>query len=281
MRSLAFACIPILLALAAAADEPPVAKGEASEPEAHALLDRSFRNLYGGDFIQKIEMTSRGRGSSVRRELQIVRKESEPPGRAMVRFLSPPEERGTSMLVIERQGRTDDVFVYLPALARTRRISTTQRFDSFFGTNFTYEDLEPKEAKDFHVRAEGTLAIDGIRCTKLHVTPREGVESRYDHTLTCIEPERAVALWTEYYRGGRLLKRLEADPAKIQPFDDRHIPTLLLMTDDGSDFTTAIVTETHESRDTIPERLFSMTNLEAGDEDSDLRLSGPGAAKTP
>jgi len=42
-------------------------------------------------------------GRAMTRPLQLVLKESESPGRAVLRFLSPEDERGGSMRVIERE----------------------------------------------------------------------------------------------------------------------------------------------------------------------------------
>ena len=47
--------------------------------------------------------------------------------RALMRFLSPPKVRGTAVLTVEKTGRADDQWVYLPALKKTKRIASGQR----------------------------------------------------------------------------------------------------------------------------------------------------------
>ena len=47
---------------------------------------------------------------------------------------------------------TPDPSRHAPAAARlTRRLSSSQRADSFFGTDLSYEDVEPKRISDYEV----------------------------------------------------------------------------------------------------------------------------------
>lgn len=267
------AAIP-LAATAAAPQEDALPQG-LSAPE---LLERTYENLYGGDFIQVMKLTTRGRsGRSITRRLQIVRKQSAEPGRAMVRFLEPGDVRGTSMLVIEREARYDDVFVYLPAFRRTRRVSAAQRADSFFGTDFSYEDLEPKKAVDYDSKIVGGDAVGSVPCVVIEVRARPHMESGYERTTSCVDTQRGVALWTDFYRKGQLWKRLQCEPASIRevgrgkflPFRF-HVETLAA----GSE--TVLETESHEMQDDIPDALFSDVNLQRGDEKSDRLRSEKG-----
>ena len=263
-----------VLALPSASEEPGQA-GEPwpADPAAARLLAKTLANLYAGDFVQVLELTSRNRaGRAMTRRLQAVRKESTPPGRAVVRFLSPPEVRGTAMLVIEQAGRSDDVFLYLPAFGHTRRISSAQRYDSFFGTNLTYEDLEPKRANDFEAVLEGRSEVEGVSCLLLRIRARPGIASQYDFTRSCVDPERAVALWTEYTVAGRVVKRMTADPRRVKRHAGHFIPELAQLTSTATEFVTEITTESHQPQREIPDRLFTTWNLESGSGAGDLKL---------
>jgi hypothetical protein len=266
-RRLAWAAVAALLApgSGAAAEAPDAAPAE--------LLSRTWDNLYGVDSAQVLRLTSKSpQGRAVTRKLWIVRKYSAPPPRALIRFLEPSDVRGTSMLVIERETRDSDVFLYLPAFQRTKRITAAQRFDAFFGTNLTYEDLEPKRPQDFEVRALGTDGAGELRCERLDVRPRPGVESQYEHTVFCIEPQRAVILWADYTVKGSTAKRLETDPWSIRRVGDRHLPFRARLRTHATGFETEIAVEEHEARPELPDSVFTIPHLELGDETS------PGAA---
>jgi hypothetical protein len=207
------------------------------------------------------------------RRIQLTRKQSSPPGKALVRFLDPPDVRGTSMLVLERDDRYDDVFLYLPAFGRVRRVSSAQRADSFFGTHLTYEDLEPKRAVDFEARILGRDAVDGLACVLLEARPRPELESQYERTVSCVDPERAVALWTDHYVRSRVQKRTECDPKRIQALGARQIPFEARIVSGEAGAQTLIVTESYETRSEIPEALFTAKHLMRGDEDKDREAS--------
>ena len=247
------------------------------DPSAQELLDLAFRNLYDADFVQVLRITSRGRtGRELSRRLQIVRRQTGGPGRALIRFLDPPDVRGTSLLVFQKPDRYDDVFLYLPAFERTRRISSAQRSDPFFGTDFTYEDLEPKQAKDFIVRPLGT-EFDGESSRHIiEARPRSSETSQYDRIVYAIDANTRVVIRAEYYLQGSLWKRLEIDALQILEVDGRFLPFFAQMSNLKKGTQTTIETESYELRPEIPDSLFTETNLATGDEHRDRSRSRKG-----
>jgi hypothetical protein len=271
------AAAAILAWLVLVAIPSPVCADEDALPSATPpgeLLDRVYRNLYAADFVQVMTLTTRSAsGRTMTRRLQVTRKQSSLPGKALVRFLEPPDIRGTSLLVLERDDRYDDVFLYLPAFDRIRRVSSAQRADAFFGTNLTYEDLEPKRSTDFDARIVGREAVEGIPCVLLEVRPHPELESQYERTVACVDPERAVALWTDHYAKGRVLKRTECDPQRIQLVEGRHVPFHARIASREAAAETLFVTESYETRSAIPDTLFTAKHLMRGDEETDRERS--------
>jgi hypothetical protein len=89
----------------------------------------------------------------------------------LVRFLSPADIKGTATLLLEHSGADDDMWVYLPALGKVRRLSASNKKDSFVGTDFSYGDVighQPQEWSHQIVREE---AIDGAACYVIESTP--------------------------------------------------------------------------------------------------------------
>jgi hypothetical protein len=237
-----------------------------SPQKAWTLVDRAFQNLYADDYIQELQLKTRVRGGrEMSRRLQITRKQSARPGRALVRFLEPYAVRRTSILVLENDGASDDHYVYLPAAKRTMHLLAAQRADSFFGTDLAYEDLEPKYAADYEVAVVGRERFEDLPCLLLEVRPRPDFESSYERMVTCLEPERAIMLRTDFYRRGKLLKRLEIDPEQVRPVHERFIPFQMTMSTPRRRSQTVVLTDSYELRPEIPEQLFSVWNLEAGD----------------
>jgi hypothetical protein len=256
-----------------AAPRLPVPPGADATPEPPAaLLARAFSNLYGDDYVQVMALETRRRsGRPMTRRVQLTRKQGERPGKALVRFLDPPEVRRSSVLILDNGARDDDFFVFLPVLGKVRRFSGAQRADSFFGTDLWYEDIEPKDAADFEVALVGASEESGAPCRVLDVRPRPGVESAYDRMVTCIEPRRGVVLRTDFHRRGRLVKHLRVDPGEVHEVGGRHVAFSFVLETPRLRSETRVRTETYEVRADLPDAIFTTSNLEAGDAEGDRR----------
>ena len=256
-------------------ETPAAAPPEDLAPEAPAaLLERAFANLYGDDFVQVMTLSTwRRAGHSITRRAQLTRKQSVQPGKAMVRFLEPADIRRTGVLILERDDRYDDFFVFLPALGKVRRLVSGQRADSFFGTDLCYEDVEPKHADDWDVKLLGPSEEAGTPCMVLDIRPKPQHESTYERMESCIEPERAIILRTDFFRRGHAVKQLRVDVASVHDVAGRHIPFSFRMETPGQRSSTHVGTESYEIRAGIPDQLFTTSNLEAGDADGDRRAA--------
>jgi hypothetical protein len=131
----------------------------------------------------------------------------------IVVFDAPPDLSGTAFLVwspLDR-GRDDDRWVYLPALRKVRRIAGRDRGQSFFGTDFAYEDLAERTAEeDVHrfLRDETTRA--GVRHV-VESTPRDPAYP-YAKRILWVDPASATATRIEFFdRQGRPSKTLSVD----------------------------------------------------------------------
>jgi hypothetical protein len=263
------AIICSLLAVNASAQEEEHKESSRSIPR--ILLEGAFDNLYSRDYLQTIDLIASSSGSRpVSKTLQILRRQRARPGKALVRFLNPSTIRRTSLLILENDSAIDDVYVYLPAIKLIRRISAAQRADSFFGTDLNYEDIEPKAASDFEVRT-ALKTFERESCSRLEVWARDGIDSTYDKMLLCVEDGRHLIHWIEYYRSGRIIKRLDVNLESVRTITGQHIPFEMTMTTLGANSKTRIVTQKYELVDGIPDSLFSTWNLQAGDAERDRR----------
>ena len=273
LRASALVGLALLLPPSAVASED----ASAPPPDGDALLARAFHNLYADDYVQTLEMTTRGRsGRGMSRRMQITRKQSADPGKALVRFLDPYQIRRTAILILENDDASDDFYVYLPAARITRHLSSAQRADSFFGTDFSYEDIEPKEAVDYVARLTGSGYLGERPCALVEIHAREGIDSTYERMVSCIEAERGVIYWTDFYRKGAVTKRLEIDPASVRAIGSRFIPFEMTMRTPRSGSETLLRTESYDLRPQIPDSLFTTWNLEAGSARRDRSRAGPG-----
>ncbi len=87
------------------------------------------------------------------RTLSVISKKA-PPGtktgdKSLTRFTYPADINGTAFLVWEHPGADDERFLFLPSLARVRRIAGSEAQESFVGSDFTYEDIGGREFDDY------------------------------------------------------------------------------------------------------------------------------------
>lgn len=134
------------------------------------------------------------------RELQLMFKAGEADDdKNLLRFRSPPAVSGTALLTVEASGRSDDQWIYLPALKKAKKIASADRTNRFAQTDFTYEDLrtENLEGNAYARLADGTL--DGQAVYVVEAKPKEGVTSGYSRRVLYVAKDRFLTLKIEYY----------------------------------------------------------------------------------
>jgi len=120
-----------------------------------------------------MEMIDR-RGKKRVRETRGFRKYYGEEKRTMIFYLQPKNVRKTAFLTYDYPQADDDQWLYLPAMRKIRRISSSDRGDYFLGTDFTYEDIK-KEGKfgieDYNWKRIGERIIDDHHSYIVEATP--------------------------------------------------------------------------------------------------------------
>lgn len=138
------------------------------------------------------------RGRTTLRTLTFRKKDTGGREKLLLRFTEPADIRGTSFLVWRHKGEEDERFLYLPALGRSRRLSSGERTESFAGTDFTYEDISGQDTDEFtyHLEADTTV-LSGETCYTLVSTPK-GDGYDYSRIVTLVEQESFLPLEATY-----------------------------------------------------------------------------------
>ncbi len=210
---------PLLLisvwASAAASSQPSATLPEDPKARGYAIAERSDRSDAGfGSSSVRLTMTLADRlGRETVRELQIdtLEKKGEGNGdRAMTRFFSPPDVEGTALLSHAHILESDDQWLYLPALRRVKRISSSNKSGPFVGSEFAFEDLTANELGKYAYTYLGTETLDdGTEVDKVLCEPlyeRSGYTKLHCYFDTEIYQSRKVEFFD---RGGLLFKTLE------------------------------------------------------------------------
>lgn len=128
--------------------------------------------------------------------------------KAILRFTAPAEVKGVALLVVNHVDRASDQWMWTPAVGRERRIAFQDRSTRFFGTDFSFEDLEERDADQFDYSLAGEEAIGGAACWKLESKPKAGKASQYTRSLVWIRKDNYTFAQIESFRKEELIRRL-------------------------------------------------------------------------
>ena len=128
--------------------------------------------------------------------------------KSILRFTAPADVKGVALLILNYPERASDQWMWTPALQRDRRIAFQDRSTRFFGTDFSYEDLEERDVDQFDYSLEGDDTIDGVACWKIESKPRKTKSSQYTSSLVWVRKDRCVYQRIENYIKGNAVRRL-------------------------------------------------------------------------
>lgn len=202
--------LALLLAAALALLGPPAAA------QAYATADELMAAVEARPEPASVEATlemtiTNAAGQALTREMRSWATGDE---RRLLKFTAPADIAGSGFLRID-DGTVDETLVYLPALDRVRRVAGGQRGESFFGSDFAYEDVEGIDPDDYTFEL---LRVDDGPRYVVEATPTEASGSTYDRLVlevpeATLIPERVV-----YYRGDEAIKELTVHD--VQTFGD-------------------------------------------------------------
>jgi len=87
-------------------------------------------------------------------------------------FVSPSDVKGTAMLIFDHETGSDDMWIHLPALRKTRKIVSTEKSKSFMGSEFSNSDLAVGAIDDFSYEIVKEENAGGEMCWKIKIDPK-------------------------------------------------------------------------------------------------------------
>jgi len=129
--------------------------------------------------------------------------------KAVLRFTAPAEVKGVALLIHNHKERSSDQWMWTPALQRDRRIALQDRSTRFFGTDFSFEDLEERDASQYSFKLLGEETVNGAACWKIESRPVSTKTSQYTHSTLWIRKDIYVYVRIEGFKGSSLVRRIE------------------------------------------------------------------------
>jgi hypothetical protein len=137
-----------------------------------------------------------------------------------IKFIEPADVRGTAMLVVDNKNVADEMWIYLPALKKTRRIVSSEKGKSFMSSEFSNADMSSPTLSDFvnqHLANSGTnnqWIIESVP-----VDEDKADEYGYSKKISYISMDKCQVKKMEFYNfDDELFKTIEIK--SIQPMTD-------------------------------------------------------------
>lgn len=161
-----------------------------SDSQAHLMM--ILKNRHGDEHERTLKM----------RTLEVI----GDGDKSLSIFDSPRDVKGTAFLSFTHALEADEQWLYLPALKRVKRISSSNKSGPFLGSEFAFEDLTSFEVKKYHYKYLRDETLDGIDCFVVEAYPQYE-HSGYTRTNVWVDKQRYIPIRIDYYdRKDALLK---------------------------------------------------------------------------
>jgi outer membrane lipoprotein-sorting protein len=123
--------------------------------------------------------------------------------KAVLRFTAPPEVKGVGLLIVNHPDRASDQWMWRPNIGREQRIALQDRSTRFFGTDFSFEDLEERDVGQFDFKLEG----DEGGAWKVQSIPKKS--SQYTHSFLWVKKDNYTIVKAESYNKKGLVRSID------------------------------------------------------------------------
>lgn len=185
----------------------------------------------------------------------------------MTRFMSPPDIKGTVSLLIEHSDREDDIWIYLPALKKVRRLVSSNKKDSFIGTDFSYADVIGYKVEEWNYKLVSEEVINEQPCFVVESTPKtESVKSNtgYSKRVSWIRKDNKLTVKSEFWdEAGEMLKMATfSDIQLVDPKRDKWQAMRLETSNVQTGHRTVILFENFKVNQKVKAELFTTSYME-------------------
>ena len=250
----------------------PTVQGQSQSPRVEApsgeWLARQVDNRdTGRDGRVTFKMRLFDRQDRVReRALTVVSKKFPAGDKSLTRFTHPADIAGTGFLVWEHKSGSgaakaepDERFLYLPSIARVRRIAGSEAQESFVGSDFTYEDIGGREFDDYSYTLVNDTALNGTAYTLESYA--KDPNARFPRVVSTIRKDNFVVVRAEIFnRRNELAKVFEA--SRVEKVGKYWTVMAMTMKDLGQKTRTEMVVEKAEYDIGLGDEVFTRRELE-------------------
>ena len=199
-------------------------------------------------------------GGKRTRTLTEYSKKADPEAyKVLVVFKSPPELKNVGFLIHAHTFANRDLWAYFPEYKRVRRIATSSQDDSFFGSDFSYDDFGgPPNLDDYKFSIMKEEVVNGKPCYVVEVTPK--IRRKYTRYIAWVAKDLWIHLKIGYYQGNEIYRTGEF--ADVRIIDGIPTPFKINMENKKTNHRTELTIESIQYQTRFSDDLFSERSLE-------------------
>ncbi len=247
----ALLCAPAI-AFSQSADE--IAKKSHDLPDGNTSSMTAVLTLIdkGGKSRQR-EVASYGiKEGAVKKEVMVFRTPKDVAGVSYLTFDYPDNADGTP--------KDSDSWLYLPAMAKSRRVSGSSKDDDFQGTDFTYDDIGNRSLAKDTFALLGQEKVDGADCWILECTAKDK-NAKISRRVFWIQKDNYVTRKGEYYdKTNKLKKELKCED--ITQISGYWVTKKMTMTNVQTGHKTVFESKDHKFDAPLDKNYFTVSALE-------------------
>src|SRR6185436_11618856 len=123
--------------------------------------------------------------------------------KSVLRFTAPADVKSVGLLIVNHPDRASDQWMWRPNIGRDQRIALQDRSTRFFGTDFSFEDLEERDVDQFDFK----LLADEGAAWKIESRPRK--KSQYTYSYFWIKKDTYTFVKVEAYDSKGLVRVID------------------------------------------------------------------------
>jgi hypothetical protein len=186
------------------------------------------------------------------------------PTRAMLRIQSPALLRNSAYLMLETENtRSDNMFVYLPAVDRVRRIVGNMADSRLFGTDISYYEFKQFRSAfgDMSPALLGRAELAGRAVQQVRFTPKDSTDTEYDHADAAIDVATCLPLKIEFFSNNKRVKLFTVPVEAIRQDNEHWYMTEFTLEDLVNNSSSVMQMSGYRSDKKLPGKLFSPVNF--------------------
>ncbi len=187
-----------IIAISLAAGFSPDVSGQ--DLSGKQIIEKVYNRPTGDDQTSELAMTLINKSGAQRvRKIKQFTMDLGAVEKSIMFFLSPADVKNTSFMSWTYDSdQGDDQWIYLPALKKTKRISSDSKSDYFMGSDFTYDDLGDRKLEDDTHKFLREETLDGKECYVVESVSKDE-DYMYSKTLVWVDKSNFIGVKKEFY----------------------------------------------------------------------------------